>query len=152
MESHPVEAGVPQGSPESLILLAINTSGLTKWVKEEVLPAEGLSLMDNHGWVATENDVHDIITILERCSEQHPVGKQTRATVRQRKNRDSTIRMQTRPYKTPLAKTDITVKGPIQFHTVQQTGDMLARRLDGLEPDAHGAQQLTREESQGIRP
>jgi hypothetical protein len=32
MERHPVEAGVPQGSPVSPILFAIYTSGLIKWV------------------------------------------------------------------------------------------------------------------------
>jgi len=36
MERHPVEAGVPQGSPVSLILFAIYTSGLIKWVEEYV--------------------------------------------------------------------------------------------------------------------
>jgi len=36
MERHPVEAGVPQGSPVSLILFAIYTLGLIKWVKEYV--------------------------------------------------------------------------------------------------------------------
>jgi len=34
MERHPVEAGVPQGSPVSLILFAIYTSGLIKSVEE----------------------------------------------------------------------------------------------------------------------
>jgi len=34
MERHPVEAGVPQGSPMSPILFAIYTSGLNKWVEE----------------------------------------------------------------------------------------------------------------------
>jgi len=34
MERHPVEAGVPQGSPVSLILFAVYTSGLIKWVEE----------------------------------------------------------------------------------------------------------------------
>jgi len=33
MERHPVEAGVPQGSPVSPILFAIYTSGLIKWVE-----------------------------------------------------------------------------------------------------------------------
>jgi hypothetical protein len=34
MERHPVEAGVPQGSPVSPILFAIYTSRLIKWVEE----------------------------------------------------------------------------------------------------------------------
>jgi len=52
MERHPVEAGVPQGSPLSPILFAIDTSGLIKWV-EEYASAEGLSFVDDLGWVVT---------------------------------------------------------------------------------------------------
>jgi len=36
MERHPVESGVPQGSPVSPILFVIYTSGLIKWVEEYV--------------------------------------------------------------------------------------------------------------------
>jgi hypothetical protein len=32
MERNTVESGIPQGSPVSLILFAIYTSGLIKWV------------------------------------------------------------------------------------------------------------------------
>jgi len=53
MDRHPVEAGVPQGSPVSLILSTIYTSGLMKFVEEYVSEADGLSFVDNHGWVAT---------------------------------------------------------------------------------------------------
>jgi len=34
METHPVESGVPQGSPISQILFVIYTSELIKWVEE----------------------------------------------------------------------------------------------------------------------
>jgi len=34
IDRHPVVAGVLQGSPVSLILFAIYTSGLIKWVEE----------------------------------------------------------------------------------------------------------------------
>jgi hypothetical protein len=67
MERHPVEAGVPQGSPVSPILFAIYTAGLIKWVKEHA-SAEGLSLVDDLGWVATGSDVNHVVTILERCA------------------------------------------------------------------------------------
>jgi hypothetical protein len=67
MERHPVEAGVPQGSPWSTILFAIYTSGLINWV-EEYASAEGLSFVDDLGWVATATDVNQVVTILERCT------------------------------------------------------------------------------------
>jgi hypothetical protein len=44
MERHPVEAGVPQGSPVSPILFAIYTSGLIKWVEEYVSEPGGYPL------------------------------------------------------------------------------------------------------------
>jgi len=67
MERHPVEAGVPQGSPVSPILFVIYTSGLIKWV-EEYVSTEGLSFVDDLGWVATGSDVNQVVTILERCA------------------------------------------------------------------------------------
>ena len=68
MERHPVDAGVPQGSPVSPILFAMYTSGLIKWVEEYVLETEGLSFVDDLGWVATERDVNHVVSILERCA------------------------------------------------------------------------------------
>jgi hypothetical protein len=66
MERHPVDAGVLQGSPVSPILFAIYTSGLIKWVKEDVSEGEGLSFVDNLGWVVTGSDVNHIVMIRER--------------------------------------------------------------------------------------
>ena len=68
MESHPVEAGVPQGSPVSAILFAIYTSELIKWAEVYITEAEGLSFVDDLGWVATGSHVNHVITILERCA------------------------------------------------------------------------------------
>jgi len=68
MERHPVEAGVPQGSPVSPIFFAIFTSVLIKWVEEYLLEAEGLSFMDDLCWVATGSDVDHVIMIHERCA------------------------------------------------------------------------------------
>jgi len=68
MERHPLEAGVPQGSPVSPILCGIYTSGLNKWVEEYVSEAEGLSYVDDLGWVATRSDVNHVVSILERCA------------------------------------------------------------------------------------
>jgi hypothetical protein len=68
MDRHPAEVGVPQGSPVSPILFAIYTSGLIKWVEEYVSEAEGLSFVDDLGWVATGSDVNHVVSILERCA------------------------------------------------------------------------------------
>jgi hypothetical protein len=68
MQRHPVEAGVPQASPVSLILFAIHTAGLIKWVEEYWSDTEGLSFVDNLSWVATGSDVRHVISILERCA------------------------------------------------------------------------------------
>jgi len=64
-----VEAGVPQGSPVSPILFAIHTAGLIKWVEEGV-QAEGLSFVDDLGWVATGNDVNQVDEKLEACTAE----------------------------------------------------------------------------------
>jgi hypothetical protein len=57
LQSHSMEEGVPQGSPVSPIPFAIQAAGLIKWVKERG-QAEGLSLVDNLGWVAMGKDVN----------------------------------------------------------------------------------------------
>jgi hypothetical protein len=46
LQSHHVEAGVPQGSPISPIVLAIHTAGLIQWVEERV-QAKVLSIVDD---------------------------------------------------------------------------------------------------------
>jgi hypothetical protein len=66
MTRHPVEAGVPQGSFVSPILFAIYTSSLIKWV-EEYVSAEGLSFVDDLGWVATGSNLNQVVTKLEEC-------------------------------------------------------------------------------------
>lgn len=68
MERLPVEAGMPQGSPVSLILFVINTSGLITWVEEMVCGVEGLSFVDNVGWVVSGSDINQIIRKLEACA------------------------------------------------------------------------------------
>jgi hypothetical protein len=68
MERHPVEAGVPQGSPVSLIIFAICPSGLIKWVEEYISEAEGLSCVDDLSWVATTSDVNQVLTMHGRCA------------------------------------------------------------------------------------
>jgi hypothetical protein len=54
---HPVEAGIPLGSPVSLILFAFYMAGLIQWVDERVLAVEGVSFVGDVGWVATGNYV-----------------------------------------------------------------------------------------------
>jgi len=67
VESHPVEAGLPQGSPVSPILFAIHTTALIKWVEVRA-QAEGLSFVDDLGWVATGKDVNQVVERLEACA------------------------------------------------------------------------------------
>jgi len=57
LQSHSVEADVPQGSLVSAILFTIHTAGLIKWVEERV-QAEGLSWVDDLRWVASGKDVN----------------------------------------------------------------------------------------------
>jgi len=78
MERHPVEVGFPQGSSESPILFAIYKSGLIEWVEEIVSEAEGLSFIDNLGWVATGCDVNHVVSILERCAAKRIEGASRR--------------------------------------------------------------------------
>jgi hypothetical protein len=70
MERHPVEAAIPQGSPVSSILFAIYISGLIKWVEERVSGIEGLSFMDDVGWMATRSDVSQGVRKLESCARE----------------------------------------------------------------------------------
>jgi len=51
----------------SPIVFAIYTSGLIKWVEESVT-AQGLSFVDDLGWVATGSDVNHVVTIRSRCA------------------------------------------------------------------------------------
>ena len=51
----------------SPILFAIETSGPIIWV-EEYISAEGLSFVNDVGWVATGSLVSNVITTLERCT------------------------------------------------------------------------------------
>jgi len=53
IERHRVKAGVPQVSPVLPIICAINTSGLIMWVEEYVSEPEGLSFIDDLGYVTT---------------------------------------------------------------------------------------------------
>jgi hypothetical protein len=70
LQSHPVQTVVPQGSPMSLILFAIHTAGLIKWVVERV-HADGLSFLDNLGWITLGTDLNQVVTKLEVCVGDH---------------------------------------------------------------------------------
>jgi len=67
LQSHPVEEGVPQGSPISPILFAIHIAGLIKW-GEEIVKAEALCYVVDLGWVATGKDVNQVAQKLEACA------------------------------------------------------------------------------------
>jgi hypothetical protein len=68
MQRQPVEAGIPQGSPASPILFAIYTLGRMKWVEERVSGVEGLTFVDDVGWVATGGVVNEVIMKLDACA------------------------------------------------------------------------------------
>jgi len=61
MTRHPVEAGVLQGSPVSLIQFAIYTASLIHWVMEYIWAGE-LTLVDDLGWVAIGSDINQVMT------------------------------------------------------------------------------------------
>jgi len=67
------------------------------------------------------------------------------------RNGGSTLHTQTRPQETPLEITDRNDKGWRWVPTVQQSGDMLARLVDGRAPDAQGVPQPMHEERLGSR-
>ena len=71
MDRHPVEAWVPQGSPVSPILFAINNSRLIILVEEYVLKAKWLSFGNDLGWVATGSNVNQVVRSLERCAARN---------------------------------------------------------------------------------
>jgi hypothetical protein len=52
----------------SPILFAIYTSGLIKWVKEDVLEVEGLSFLEDLCWVVTGSDGNHVFTKLGSCA------------------------------------------------------------------------------------
>jgi len=69
LQSDPMETGVPEVSPLSPILLAIHTTGLIKRVEERV-QAEGLSFLDDLGWVAIGRDVNQVVEKPEACAAE----------------------------------------------------------------------------------
>jgi len=70
LQSHPLEAGIPQGSPVLPILFAIHIAGLMKWVQERVHGVEGLCFVDDLRWVATSKDVKQVVRKLEACAAE----------------------------------------------------------------------------------
>jgi len=71
LQSHPVEAGVPQGCPVSPMLLARHTAGLMQWGKERVQGVEGLSFVDDLGWVATGKHMNQVVRKLEASAVEN---------------------------------------------------------------------------------
>jgi len=62
-----VDVKVPWRSYVTLILYAIYTSGLIKWVKEYI-SAKALCFVDNLSWVETGRNHNQVISILKRCA------------------------------------------------------------------------------------
>lgn len=80
LERHPVEAVLPQGSPVSLILFAIFMSGFIKSIEERVSAVEGLSFVDDVRWVATGNNVTQVMSKDVACAQsEHQLGGKTGA-------------------------------------------------------------------------
>jgi len=70
LQSHPVEAGVPQGSRVSPSHFTIYTVGMITWVEERVQEVKGHSLVDDLGWVAIGRDVNQVVNKLEACASE----------------------------------------------------------------------------------
>jgi len=87
----------------------------------------------------------------EMRNKQHRVNEQTRAAVRHRTDVVGAVHAETWPYETPLAENDSNDKSLLQDHTIQHTGDTLARPLDGRTPNLSGAAQPMNEEGHGSR-
>jgi hypothetical protein len=68
MERDRVEPDIPQGSPVTPILFAIYISKLKKVVVNRVFGEEGLSSVYFVGWVATGNNVNQVMRKLEACA------------------------------------------------------------------------------------
>jgi hypothetical protein len=70
LPSHPLKAGVPQGSPVSPSLFAILTAGLRiKWLEERA-QAEVLFFVDEHGCVPTRKHINQVVDKLEACAAE----------------------------------------------------------------------------------
>jgi len=70
LDSHPVEAGIQQGSPVSSILFAIYTTALIKWVEESVQGGKGWSFVGDLQWVSSGIDAHQVVSTLEDCEAE----------------------------------------------------------------------------------
>jgi len=148
MERHPVEAGLTCVT-NPLCHLHLRTDQMRSRVhirsRKAILHGQPPLAGDR---TQCQTSCHDTG---EMRNEEHPVGKQTRATVRHRKNGGGTVHTELRPQETPPGKTDRKDKCWRRIHTVQQTDDMQAQHLDGRAPDTEGAPQTMHEESQGTR-
>jgi len=79
------------------------------------------------------------------------VGNSTRATVWYCTPGSGTIYMQTRPKRTPHAKTNSKDMSWKWVHTIQQRGDTLAGSVNGRTSNVQGAAQPMNQETQGSR-
>jgi len=70
LQSHPWEAGVPHGSAILPILFAIYNAGVMNWEKHAIQGVEGLSIGDDLWWVATWNEVNQVVKKLEACTPE----------------------------------------------------------------------------------
>jgi len=134
LQSRPVEASVPQGSPVSPILFAIHTAELIKWVVERVQGVKGLSFVDDLGWVATGNDVNQLVWTLEACAAQSIESARRRDLQFDTAKTDAALLTRRRSHQTHLQpKLSAKIKvgdGFVRFNQV-------ATRWPGVWMDAH---------------
>jgi len=136
MKRRPVETGIPQGSSVSPILFAIYTSGLTTWLQQRVSGIEGLSFLDDVGWMATSADFSQVNRKLDSCaSESIDWAGKRGARIRQRKNRASYLSTHTRPQEAPSPKANNNDSSWEQLFQIAQRSDEMAGSLDGHSPD-----------------
>jgi len=147
-----MEAGVPQCPPVLSILFAIHTAGLIQSVEERVQGVEGLSFIDDLGWVGTwkgrQSGGQESSSL---CSGEYRVGQQARPPIRHCEDRSDTLHMQERSQEAPPATTHSNNLSGGRLRPVQQRSDMVAGCMDTSPPNVPRASQRMRVQGHGSR-
>jgi hypothetical protein len=58
IQRHLVDVDIPHGSPVTIIVIAMNMSGLITSVEQRISGVKGIAIVDNVGWVSTESNIN----------------------------------------------------------------------------------------------